>query len=434
MKADKSPSTTTERLKQQQLGRLQTALFLSWLSALLVAALFFLYLKDAAFLNSYDPFMLAREISHDFHFARTEGSLLPHLYLRLSALGQPLRAEDITNFFYLLLGGGLFLALLHSFILLIMRLGAKQQIQKQLEPLYRMARTAVRLSDESLPDAARVKTRDMGEQKIHNLESAIHRIEPDSPNSELHTGDTDLKGLETAINNLVERTRQSYSQQVRFVSDASHELRTPIAVIRGYADMLDRWGKTDPKILDESIDSIKTESEHMSRLVEQLLFLARGDSGRQKLELQPLSLTELMKEVYEESVMIDAEHLWELHTDEELFTLGDAAMLKQAVRILVDNAAKYSPPGETIRLKAVKDAEGVPLLTVQDSGIGIPGQDMSHIFERFYRSDPARRKGGTGLGLSIAKWIIDNHGGHLDVLSGEGLGTRISIHLPTLAG
>ena len=431
MKANNG-STTTERLKRQQLGRLRTALFLSWLSALLVAALFFLYLKDAAFLNSYNPFVLAREVSHNFRLVRTTESLFPHLFLRLSAMGLPLRVEDVTGVFYLLCGGGFFLSLLHSFIFLMMRLGTRRQIQKQLEPLYRMARTAVRLSDESLPDAARVKPRDMGEQKIHNLESAIHRIEPDSPNSELHTGDTDLRGLEEAINNLVERTRQSYSQQVRFVSDASHELRTPIAVIRGYADMLDRWGKTDPKILDESIDSIKTESAHMSRLVEQLLFLARGDSGRQRLELLPLSLTELMGEVYEESVMIDAEHLWELRADEGLFTLGDDAMLKQAVRILVDNAAKYSAAGETIRLKAVRDAQGAPLLTVQDSGIGIPGEDMSHIFERFYRSDPARRKGGTGLGLSIAKWIIDNHGGHLDVLSGDGLGTRITIHLPPL--
>ena len=101
-------------------------------------------------------------------------------------------------------------------------------------------------------------------------------------------------------------------QQSRFVNDASHELRTPIAVIQGYANMLERWGKTDEKILDEGIGAIKNEAEHMNYLVEQLLFLARGDSGRTALNKQPVMTNDLMREIYEESLMIDEKHRYRL--------------------------------------------------------------------------------------------------------------------------
>ena len=110
------------------------------------------------------------------------------------------------------------------------------------------------------------------------LEDAIDMLSPADDDQKLATGYAELAGLETAVNKLMTRMRDSYRQQARFVSDASHELRTPISVIRGYADMLDRWGKTDEKILEESIEAIKDESESMQHLVEQLLFLARGDS------------------------------------------------------------------------------------------------------------------------------------------------------------
>lgn len=433
MRNDRRPSSTTSRLKRLQLSRISTALFLSWLFAAAIVICGFLYVSDSGYIESADPFVLIHEVSHEVDFLTSGRLIFPRVTLTMSADGQAPKTIDATAFFYLLIAGAVLLALSNSLIMLLMRIGTKSQIKKQLEPLYKMARTAIRLSDESMPDSAAKKDRGgFEEQKIHNLESAIDSIKADSPNAGLHTGDTDLKGLEEAINSLLERTRASYSQQVRFVSDASHELRTPIAVIKGYADMLDRWGKTDETILDESIGAIKTESEHMNKLVEQLLFLARGDSGRQKLDMQPLSVTDLIRDVYEESVMIDQDHKWEIRADGNVTATGDAAMLKQAIRILVDNAAKYTPQGETITLKALSGTDGCPVIVVQDSGIGISGEDMSHIFERFYRSDPARnrQKGGTGLGLSIAKWIIDRHGGYFDVLSGEDIGTRISIHLP----
>lgn len=225
---------------------------------------------------------------------------------------------------------------------------------------------------------------------------------------------------------------ESYRQQVRFVDDASHELRTPIAVIQGYTNMLDRWGKDDETVLNESIAAIKTESDHMKTLVEQLLFLARGDMGRQQFKPEQIALADMLQEIHEESEMIDHKHPYALRVDRLCAAFADPAMLKQAVRILVDNAAKYTPEGGGITLRLRTDERGYPCIDVQDAGIGVAQKDVSHMFERFYRSDAARssQTGGSGLGLSIAKWIVDQHGGYFEVVSAEGVGTRVSIHLP----
>lgn len=266
------------------------------------------------------------------------------------------------------------------------------------------------------------------EDKYQEIEEAISHLEPGETEL-LSLGDEDLQGIEAAMNNLLIRMRDSYRQQARFVNDASHELRTPIAVIEGYVNMLSRWGREDEKVLDESIAAIKHESEHMKHLVEQLLFLARGDSGKTKLTIEPVSLKELMQEVYEESLMIDEEHRYRFQVQNDNVTVqADAMMLKQAVRILVDNAAKYTEKGDEIILGCGMEEKGKPYLQVQDTGIGMATQDVEHMFERFYRADDARSYQGTGLGLSIAKWIIDKHRGHFEILSRTELGTRIRIY------
>ncbi|HPE16037.1 MAG TPA: ATP-binding protein [Oscillospiraceae bacterium] len=292
-------------------------------------------------------------------------------------------------------------------------------VRRRLRPLDDLAETARRLTNVR-PD----------EGKFHDLEDAISRIR--APDARLRTGDRDLQSLEEAVNGLLDRMEENYRQQSRFVSDASHELRTPIAVIQGYANMLDRWGKQDEKILAESIAAIKSEAEQMNRLVEQLLFLARGDSGRTPLRAEELDLSALMGEVYEEYRMIDEAHEWRLETPGAPVTVrGDAGLLKQCARVLADNAVKYTPEGGVIRLR-VRTEDGAPAFEVQDAGIGIPQKDAEHIFERFFRSDPARSRqsGGAGLGLSIARWIVDRHGGYFKVLSREGIGTRMTVVLP----
>lgn len=273
---------------------------------------------------------------------------------------------------------------------------------------------------------------DFESEKFENIEAAISSLDTDAPDAHVTTGDADLRSLEIAINNLIDRMRESQKQQQRFVSDASHELRTPISVIQGYVNMLDRWGKEDEKILAESIEAIKNESEHMKDLIEQLLFLARGDSGRHTLRFTQVDLTEMVKDVKEESEMIDARHPYVFEgPDYPVKAEADLSMLKQSLRILVQNAAKYTSEGEKISLR-VKEIDGKPAFIVQDEGIGMSEKDVIHIFERFYRAEPARQRseGGTGLGLSIAKWIVDAHNGQIQVLSRPQFGTRFTIILP----
>ncbi len=270
--------------------------------------------------------------------------------------------------------------------------------------------------------------RKYAKKRLENLGHAIENISPDALEKGVHTGDSDLQGIEVALNNLLLRMRENQKQQARFVSDASHELRTPIAVIQGYVNMLDRWGKTDEAVLDESIEALKNESEHMKTLVEQLLFLARGDSGRNTLNKTEIDLNDIVKDVWEESVMIDEKHEYIFEECPGAVMNGDVAMVKQSLRIFIQNAAKYSNEGDTIKLKVLMN-DGHPAYMVQDEGIGMQESDVAHIFERFYRSDSARNSqtGGSGLGLSIAKWIIDAHEGRIEVLSREGFGTRFTV-------
>jgi len=240
----------------------------------------------------------------------------------------------------------------------------------------------------------------------------------------------ELQGLATAINSLLDRINESYRLQARFVSDASHELRTPIAAIQGYVNLLDRWGKNDPEALQESIDALKEEAANMKELVEKLLFLARGDNLTMQIHLENFDLAILAETLFKETEMIDGGHEFSLAAEPALVR-ADQGLVKQACRILLDNAIKYTPAGGSIRLM-VSCADGKARFTVQDSGVGIPPDDLPHIFDRFYRAENSRARatGGTGLGLSIAKWIAERHGGYLEVLSREDFGTRISFVLP----
>lgn len=292
-------------------------------------------------------------------------------------------------------------------------------IRRKLKPLNDLAVKAEQVSQMTYDPS-----------KMRSLEAAINNASPDNDDVSIHTGDRELRSIEIALNNLLRGMKESERRQARFVDDASHELRTPIAVIQGYVNMLDRWGKDDPGILDESIEAIKNESQHMKELVEQLLFLARGDNGRNHLNLTELNMNEVMEEVYEESMMIDDRHRYSFTADPagEALIMGDAAMIKQSVRILVQNAAKYSEDASEISFRVISDDSTVSYV-IQDEGQGIEAHDVVHIFERFYRSDQARNSstGGSGLGLSIAKWIVDAHGGRIEVVSRPEIGTRFTV-------
>lgn len=334
------------------------------------------------------------------------------------------------------LGGTLLAAEILS---LISGFSEARRIRRKLKPLNKLALAAETIAlHANAPDS-------LTPEKMEHLEHAIEQASIETP--QISTGDKDLHSIEIALNGLLQRMREAQAQQARFVSDASHELRTPIAVIEGYVSMLDRWGKTDPAVLDESIDALKNESAHMKELVEQLLFLARGDSGRNALERSSFDAKTLLEEVVSEFRMIDADHRYILQvdrgsddpnsTEEHSFTLhADRSMIKQCLRVIAQNAARYSPAGTAITFQLHWDEgdEGGSCIgfDIQDQGIGMTEHDAAHIFERFYRADAARTSSGegTGLGLAIAKWIVDAHGGRIDVLSREGIGTRFTVWLP----
>jgi len=241
----------------------------------------------------------------------------------------------------------------------------------------------------------------------------------------------ELRGLAMAINSMLARLDAAYKSQLRFVSDASHELRTPIAIIQGYANLLSRWGKDDPKTLQESIDAIKSEAAGMQLLIEQLLFLARSDNRSIPLIPERINVSALAAEVAKDTRVLALTHEIEEQIEPDLYVMGDIQLLKQAIRILVDNAAKYSPNGDKIVIGVCRSG-GMTRLQVTDQGTGIDDEDLQNLFERFWRADESRgrKTGGTGLGLSIAKWIVDAHGGQIEVLSRKEIGTRTSILLP----
>ncbi|HHW13064.1 MAG TPA: sensor histidine kinase [Firmicutes bacterium] len=314
-----------------------------------------------------------------------------------------------------------------QFLYFIGRIGTNNQVIRQtLKPLTEMAETAKSIHQDMSgagPTGAGIK----------RLAGAISTINASalSQGLSIDTSQEELKDLAYAINDMLQRINQAYQSQVRFVADASHELRTPLSVLQGYADLLDRWGKHDERTMQEAIDAIKSETENMKVLVEQLLFLARGDNETIPLEKVVFDAREIVAEIVRETRLIDPAHTFQTELDGPAYLEADQHLIKQALRILVDNSIKYTPEGGTIRLK-VGTAQDTVKIQVQDDGIGIPPADVPRIFDRFYRSDQsrARKTGGSGLGLAIAKWIIDHHGGYYEVLSRLGIGTRITINFP----
>ena len=203
------------------------------------------------------------------------------------------------------------------------------------------------------------------------------------------------------INRMLDRIERSYNSQKQFVSDASHELRTPIAVIRGYTDMLKRWGKDDPDILDEGISAISQETESMKDLVENLLFLARHDKKTLMMEISSFDPTELIREVQKEEAMVHTDYTFETERMDAMTIKADRNMMKQVLRILCDNAVKYSSPGSKVSLSCRDDRNGSCCLSVRDEGQGVTQEDLPKIFDRFYRSDKDTDSGSALPGLLL---------------------------------
>ena len=276
-------------------------------------------------------------------------------------------------------------------------------------------------------------------QPIRSMTDTVKSIEVSDLGTRLEVSSTkdELSELAVTFNRMLERIQQGFDQQQRFVSDASHELRTPVTVIRGYADMLSRWGRHDEETLQEGLEAIGSEAENMQELIEKLLFLARADQKRQILHKELLDMQALVGDVFRKMQMaVDSHHL-QLLANEPAMVLADKVTMRQMLRIFLENAVKYTPAGGVIRLSSSRCPEnaGCLELMIEDTGIGIAEEEQEKIFQRFYRVDSSRTKeagqpGGTGLGLSIAKWIADRHGIKIRVESQPGAGTRFMLKIP----
>jgi two-component system OmpR family sensor kinase len=229
---------------------------------------------------------------------------------------------------------------------------------------------------------------------------------------------------------LYARLAASVDAQQRFVADASHELRTPLTIIRGNIDYLQRAGKYDA----DALADVASEAERMSRLVEELLTMARSDQG-QAPALTVIALGPIVTEAAHKAGLLPREAVFESDLPEALdrvMILGNAEWLLRVLLILLDNAFKYTPQG-LVTLRAGRQGSGV-VIQVADTGVGIPAEEVPHIFERFYRADRARSRGGAGLGLAIARWVSGLHGGKLSVESEVGAGSTFSLWLPLHRG
>lgn len=229
------------------------------------------------------------------------------------------------------------------------------------------------------------------------------------------------------------RIRQAFSRQRQFTADASHELRTPLALIRANAEMLARHGDRLPEGDGELVGEIIQETDHLNRLISDLLTLARADAERVQLSTKPVDLRHLVEDVHD-----DLAHIAQSNGVDSTASLngpmtvpGDEGRLRQLLLILLDNALKYTDPGGRVDISLDRE-DGRARLVVMDTGIGIPAKDLPHVFERFYRVDRAREheSGGTGLGLAIAKWIVQAHHGTIKVESAPGKGTKFQVDLP----
>lgn len=232
--------------------------------------------------------------------------------------------------------------------------------------------------------------------------------------------------LAATFNEMLARIENLFHTQQRFIADVSHELRTPLTTIRGNVDLLRRLNRID----QDSLAAIEDEADRMARLVADLLLLAQADAGV-KLEKKPVELDTLLLEVYRQARLLADEVRVTLGHEDQAVVLGDADRLKQLLLNLVENALKYTPPGGEVTL-SLHRGDGWVRVAVADTGVGIPAQDLPHIFERFYRVDKARsrERGGTGLGLSIAQWIAQAHGGRIEVESEVGKGSTFTVWLP----
>lgn len=236
----------------------------------------------------------------------------------------------------------------------------------------------------------------------------------------------ELYQMELTFNEMIDHLKDNYQKQEQFVSDASHEMNTPISIVKSYAQLLKRRGKERPELFDEAVDAIDSEADRMQLLVEQMLLLAKNQVETAKTNIEITELCETVRKIF---IGAYTREINLKSTEQSIIVLGNEDQLKQVIYILLDNAFKYSD--EKVEL-GIYEQDEQAIIKITDFGSGIAPEDLERIFDRFYRIDKARSRetGGTGLGLAIAKAIVNDHDGTISVSSELEIGTTFTISLP----
>lgn len=253
--------------------------------------------------------------------------------------------------------------------------------------------------------------------------------------AKLNTGD-ELQRLSDTLNEMLDRIEKAFQRVSQFTADASHELRSPVALVRTEAELALRKSRGEAEYR-ESLRHILLEAERTTALIEELLSLARADSGRETLNMRPVDLGETLRGLVADWQQVATIRNLQFEKNiaaSDAFVLGDETALRRVVNIILDNAFKYTPPPGTVEL-LLSQQENQAVVMVRDSGMGIAAEEQSKIFERFYRVDKARSRdlGGAGLGLAIAQWIVVQHRGSIEVESTPGQGSIFRVKLPLAA-
>src|SRR5215216_2708299 len=263
-------------------------------------------------------------------------------------------------------------------------------------------------------------------EQINRADDLSRRIPYSGPEED------EIGSMVSSFNQTLERLEALFTSQQRLLADVSHELRTPLTVIKGNVDLMRRMKSLDA----ESLTSIDQEAGRLTRLVGGLLLLAQAESGKLTLVMKKVELDLLLTEVFQEmSILAGSKVHVHLNEIDQVYVNGDRDRLKQVFINLIANAIQYTPQNGDVfvSLEQIKDQARV---IVRDTGPGIPAEDLPHIFERFYRAEKSRTRGkstGFGLGLSIVNWIVEKHGGRIEVVSQEGKGTTFAVWLPLLS-
>lgn len=242
----------------------------------------------------------------------------------------------------------------------------------------------------------------------------------------------ELTELAKTFNEMLDRLQGGINRQQNFVSTASHELRTPTAIITNYIELLERGGAEDEKLWNESVEVIRSEAQNMKNLLENLLFLTRADQERQKLRKEKFDLSNIVDDIIFKMKKTFTTHEIILSRNDFCEIFGDITAIRQLIIIFLDNAKKYTPEGGKISVSSQVEGEDI-FVKISDTGIGISEENLPKIFSRFFRvdmEDLVRAANGSGLGLSIAKWIADNHGIKISVESKIGKGTTFTLKIP----